>query len=160
MVGVGSWPVQVIKVENCLPIVWTKPLCCGHMARLGSPGSFSDKEPACRCRRHKKRGFDPWVRKIPWRRKWQTHSSILAWRILRTEEPGGLKSMGSQRVKHGLATEHACGRGLRMVHSAPSGCEYGLRWPTCLELCSPTGENVKASYHRWTFTIYDTSLTA
>ena len=29
-----------------------------------------------------------------------THSSILAWRIPGTEEPGGLQSMGSQRVKH------------------------------------------------------------
>ena len=30
-----------------------------------------------------------------------THSSILAWRIPWTEEPGGLWSMGSQRVRHG-----------------------------------------------------------
>ena len=29
-----------------------------------------------------------------------THSSILDWRIPRTEEPGGLQSMGSQRVRH------------------------------------------------------------
>ena len=29
-----------------------------------------------------------------------THSSILAWRILWTEEPGRLPSMGSQRVRH------------------------------------------------------------
>ena len=29
-----------------------------------------------------------------------THSSILAWRIPGTEEPGGLQSMGSQRVGH------------------------------------------------------------
>jgi len=29
-----------------------------------------------------------------------THSSILAWRILWTEETGGLQSMGSQRVGH------------------------------------------------------------
>ena len=32
------------------------------------------KEPACQCRRHKRCkgcGFDPWVRKIPWRRAWQ-----------------------------------------------------------------------------------------
>ena len=29
-----------------------------------------------------------------------THSSILAWRVLWTEEPGGLQSIGSQRVKH------------------------------------------------------------
>ena len=29
-----------------------------------------------------------------------THSRILAWRIPRTEEPGGLQSMGSQRIRH------------------------------------------------------------
>ena len=29
-----------------------------------------------------------------------TQASILAWRIPQTEEPGGLQSMGSQRVKH------------------------------------------------------------
>ena len=34
-----------------------------------------------------------------------THSSILAWEISWTEEPGGLQSMGSQRVEHGLATK-------------------------------------------------------
>ena len=33
-----------------------------------------------------------------------THSSILAWRIPWTEEPGGLPSIGSQRVGHDLAT--------------------------------------------------------
>ena len=33
-----------------------------------------------------------------------THSSILAWRIPRTEEPGGLQSMGSQRIGHDCAT--------------------------------------------------------
>ena len=34
------------------------------------------------------------------------HSSILAGRIPWTEEPGGLQSMGSQRVRHDLANEH------------------------------------------------------
>ena len=33
-------------------------------------------------------------------REMATHSSVLAWRILRTEEPGGLPSMGSHRVGH------------------------------------------------------------
>ena len=33
------------------------------------------------------------------------HSSILAWRILWTEDPGGLQTMRSQRVRHNLATE-------------------------------------------------------
>ena len=39
-----------------------------------------------------------------WRRKWQptpvSHSSVLAWRIPGTGEPGGLLPMGSRRVKH------------------------------------------------------------
>ena len=35
------------------------------------PGGTSGKEPACQCRRHKSCRFDPWVGKIPWRRKWQ-----------------------------------------------------------------------------------------
>ena len=39
-------------------------------------------------------------RKIPWRRGKATHSSILAWEIPWTEEPGGLQSVGSQRVGH------------------------------------------------------------
>ena len=34
-----------------------------------------------------------------------THCSILAWEIPWTEEPGGLQSMGSQRVGHDLATK-------------------------------------------------------
>ena len=34
-----------------------------------------------------------------------THSSILAWRIPWTEEPGGLQSMGSQTVGHNLVTK-------------------------------------------------------
>ena len=36
-----------------------------------------------------------------------THSRILAWEIPWTEEPGRLQSMGSQRVGHDGATEHA-----------------------------------------------------
>ena len=47
------------------------------------PGGASDKEPACQCRRHNRRGFDPWLRKIPWRRAWQstpeTHMDIGIW---------------------------------------------------------------------------------
>ena len=36
-----------------------------------------------------------------------THSSILAWKTPWTEEPGGLQSMGLQRVRHDWPTEHA-----------------------------------------------------
>ena len=36
-----------------------------------------------------------------------TQSSILAWKISGTEEPGGLQSMGFQIVEHNSVTEHA-----------------------------------------------------
>ena len=38
---------------------------------LDFPGGTSGKEPACQRGRHKRHGFDPWFRKISWRRKWQ-----------------------------------------------------------------------------------------
>ena len=40
----------------------------------------------------------------PLKKGMATHSSILAWRISWTEEPGGIQSMGLQRVKHNLIT--------------------------------------------------------
>ena len=45
---------------------------------LGFPNGTSGKEPTCQCRRHKKCGFGPWVRKIPWRRAWQPTPVSLA----------------------------------------------------------------------------------
>ena len=44
--------------------------------------------------------LDLWVGKIPLEKGMATHSSIRAWRIPWTEEPGGLQTMGSQRAGH------------------------------------------------------------
>ena len=45
---------------------------------------------------------ETWVQSLGWEdhleKEMATHSSILAWKIPQTEEPGGLQSMGSQRV--------------------------------------------------------------
>ena len=53
--------------------------------------------------------WETWVRSPGWEdpleKEMATHSSILAWEITWTEEPGGLQSMGSPGVGH---TEHAC----------------------------------------------------
>ena len=47
---------------------------------------------------------EAWVRSLgledPLEEEMATHSSIVTWKISRTEEPGGLQSMGSQRVRH------------------------------------------------------------
>ena len=39
-------------------------------------------ESACQCTRHKRHGFDPWVRKIPWRRKWHPTPVFLPGKFL------------------------------------------------------------------------------
>ena len=48
--------------------------------------------------------WETWVQSLGWEAPLEegmaTHSSILAWRIPWTEEPGGQQSMGSQRVGH------------------------------------------------------------
>ena len=49
-------------------------------------------------------GFLGW--EDPLEKGMATHSSILAWRILWTEKPGGLQSVGLQRVGHDLGTNH------------------------------------------------------
>ena len=46
------------------------------------------KKSACQCRRHKRRGFNPWVRKTPWRRAWQPTLVFLS------EESHGQRSLG------------------------------------------------------------------
>ena len=47
---------------------------------------------------------ETWVRSLGWEdplgEEGATHSSMLAWKILWTEEPGGLQSMGLQRIRY------------------------------------------------------------
>ena len=53
------------------------------------------------CPQCRRLGFDPWVRKIPWRREWQP---ILSWKIPWTEKPHRLQSKGLLRVGHDWVT--------------------------------------------------------
>ena len=57
---------------------------------MGLPLSLSGKESSFQCRRHR-------FREDPLEKKMATHSSILAWKIPWTEEPGGLQSSKSQK---------------------------------------------------------------
>ena len=48
---------------------------------------LTGKEFACQCRRQ---GFNPWIRKMPWRKKWQSTPVFLPEKIPWTEESGGV----------------------------------------------------------------------
>ena len=93
-------------------VAWKDEVICPNshdwiMIRLEIcfPGCTSGKEPACQCRRHERHKLDPWVRKIPWSRKWQLIPVFLPGNPM-DRGAGGLQSMGSQRVGHDWATEH------------------------------------------------------
>ena len=66
---------------------------------MGFPGGSAVKNPPA-----KQEMQETWVRSLGWEETLEeevaTHSSIPSWRISWTEEPGGLQSMGSQRVGH------------------------------------------------------------
>ena len=68
-----------------------------------------------------------------------TRSSILAWRIPRTEKPGGLQSMGSQRVGYNLATKQ------QHTHSVTGSSNVG--WGPG-DGTSPAG-SLETPYHAW-----------
>ena len=70
--------------------------------KMGFPGGTSGKE-ICQCRRH-----ETWVQSLgqedSLKKGMATHSSILAWRVPWTEQPGRPQSMGSKRVGHDWVT--------------------------------------------------------
>ena len=72
-----------------------------HVFQTRFPRWLNGKESACQCRRPR---FHPLEEGMA------THSSILAWKIPWTEEPGGLQSMGSQRdtTEHAHISDYLC----------------------------------------------------
>jgi len=63
------------------------------------------KKSSCQCRRHRRHGFDPWVGKISWRRKWQTTPIFLPGEFHRQR---GLAEYSPWGCKELDTTEHAC----------------------------------------------------
>ena len=93
-----------------MPVV-TAPQRCSELHRLGLPRGRSGKEPACQRRGHKRCGFDPWVKKIPWRRQWPPIENSM------DRGTWGLQSTGSQRVgRNERLSTHACHS---LIHTVP-----------------------------------------
>ena len=72
---------------------------------------------------------ETWIQSLGWEdpleKEMATHSSILAWEIPWTEEPGGLQSMGWQTAGHNLATKH---HQPTQVSSRSNGEDRRERW--------------------------------
>ena len=106
-----SWTVVIAVESTCLRAapwgqtghgksVSLSPSCTGFI--------FSGASLVARRLKSLPGMWETWVRFLgqedPLEKEMATHSSILSWRIPWMEEPGGLQSTGSQRVRHDWAT--------------------------------------------------------
>ena len=71
----NSCPPPRGGLTTCIPpppffLPYSLPPSTCHNLEI-KPPLHGSQEPTCHCRRHGRHGFDPWVGKIPWRRKWQ-----------------------------------------------------------------------------------------
>ena len=73
-----------------------------HISYFGLPWWLSGKESPCKGRRCE---FDPWVRKISWRRKWQPTPVFLLGEFHEQRSLAGYSPQGCRRVRHDLASE-------------------------------------------------------
>ena len=83
----------------------------GKSSLKGFSGVSAVKKPPA-VQEQKEMQVPPLDQEEPLEQEMATHSSILAWRIPRTEEPGGVQSMGSQRIRRdwsNLAHTHKAG---------------------------------------------------
>ena len=69
---------------------------------LGLPKWLSSKESACQCRTP---GFHPWVKKTPWRKKYQPTPVFLPGKSHRQRSLVGYRSWGCKRVGYDLASK-------------------------------------------------------
>ena len=61
---------MVVQVCDLLNLFKNKNKNKNKIQQYRTGGTVA-KESACQCKKHKRLGLDPWVRKLPWRRKWQ-----------------------------------------------------------------------------------------
>ena len=88
----GAWQAIVHRVTKSW--TWLK-----WLSTWGFPGDARDKGRACQCRSHRRQGFNPWIGKIPWRRKWQPTPVFLPGKFYRQRSLAGY-SPWRLRVRH------------------------------------------------------------
>ena len=100
-----QWNISYRKISNAI---------CGNMVGpRGLPGGASGKEPTCQCRRPKRCRFDPWVGKIPWRRKALPNPVFLPGDSLGQRSLAGYSPYGHKELDMTEAAKHTCMGGPR-----------------------------------------------
>ena len=90
-------PPESFPGLDLLSHLWTQPVC--PFFRMGL---VKKKKPACQCRIN---GLDPWIWKIPWRRKWQPTPIFLPGKSHGPRSLAGYGSWGQKTIRHSLVTK-------------------------------------------------------
>ena len=106
--------LNFLPQESGLSSCFQQVSLCFSLGPLGGPKGFpggaNGKETICQCRRLKRGGFNPWVRKIPWRRAWQPTPVFFPGESHAQRSLAGYSPWG-QRGGHNWATSHTLMRG-------------------------------------------------
>ena len=93
---------------------------------FGPPRWLSGEESACHCKRFRKCRFDPWVRKIPWRRKWQPAPVFLPGEFHGQRSLAGYRPWGPKELD---TTQHVCTHIYSIIDTAgPPHPQVLLSW--------------------------------
>ena len=115
---------------------------------VGFPSGTVGKESACQSRRHRGHGFDPWVRKILWRRKWQPIPVLLPRKSHGQRSLVGCSPRGCKE----LDVLSAC------VHNSPGRCprqskhstgDRGIQTPGSWSLLESRSRTPRFSAKHW-----------
>ena len=151
------WPRTWLSCENWIKSPWSWSTCVegtqhkqllndtsvlkGNSECLRLPRGRSGKEPTCQCRRHRRHWFNPWVRKIPWRRKWQPTLVFLSGKSHGQRTLAGHSFKESQRAGHNWECMYA------HMHCLGMHARKSVVWSECL--CHL--RNCKRSISNWNF---------
>ena len=113
-------------------------------SRNGLPWWLSGNEPACqwsRCR------SDPWVGKIPWRRKWLPTPVLLPGELHGQRSLAGYRSCSCKRVRHTLVTTATTMEQVTLIHISIPNCSIEI--PTDQEVTCYKSEGQTVRGEQW-----------
>ena len=102
----------------------SKWFSCTYIYKGFPGGTVAKKKSTCQCRRYQRLGFVPWVRKIPWRRKWQPSPVFLPGKFHGQKILAGYSPWGRKELN---IAEHTHTHIYIYIHSFSDSFHHGLR---------------------------------
>ena len=148
--------LQESEVISCF-VILSSQIWDWSTSSRGFPNGTRGEESTCQCKRHTRHRFDPWIGKIPWRKKWQPspvflpgephgHRSLASYSLWSQREldmpeqltPSQASNLGlpyCRQIPYNLSLQGSCShweslvvsRTLRMLETVPDHIDFS-RW--------------------------------